>query len=302
MPRLACYLLVILSLLAGPAVAQTSIVAVVNGQPITSYDVAQRQRLMQITGAKGNLRKQALDELIDERLQIEAASASRINVSDAQVDQAVASIAQRVKLSPSQLATALGQAGVNISTLRERLKAQISFGQLTRARFGSSLQVSEQDLVAALLRNEDLEKKADTFEYDLTRVMIALPDNPSQQRLNQAQGIARNVRAKFNNCETGIPMAKQTIDVVVLPYGRRTHAELSKQIADAVEGIDQGKLTEPIRTAQGLMMLAICKKTPVRSTNAAMKALEADMQEERNDAFLKQFSRQLRRDAVIEMR
>ncbi|UOM35303.1 SurA N-terminal domain-containing protein [Acuticoccus sp. I52.16.1] len=300
--RIAYCLAVVLSLLAAPVSAQTTIKAVVNGKPITSYDVAQRERLLRITGNKGNLTQKALDELIDEELQLEAARQNRVTVPAGSVDRAIGSIAERVKLSPSQLAQALAQAGVNIQTLRDRLEAQIAFNQLTRTRFGDSLKISEPDLVAALLKKKDAETVADSYEYDLSRVMVAMPEDPSQARRAEAVRIANSVRSQFNNCETGLPMAKKTREVVVLPYGRRTHAELPTQLADAIENIDQGKLTEPIPTPQGLLMLAVCKKTAVRSTNAAMKALENDMQAERNEAFTRQYIRQLRRDAAIEIR
>ncbi len=300
--RIAYCLALVIALLAGPVVAQTTIKAVVNGKPITSYDVAQRERLLRITGNKGNLNQKALDELIDEQLQLEAARQNRVSVPPGSVDGAIANIATRVKLSPAQLAQALAQAGVNIQTLRDRLEAQIAFSQLTRTRFGDALQVSEQDLVAALLKDKDTETVADSYEYDLTRVMVAMPDDPSTARKAEAVRIANSVRGKFSSCETGLPMAEKTREVVVLPYGRRTHAELPRQLADAVDGVDQGKLTEPIPTPQGLLMLAVCKKTAVRSTNAAMKALEGDMQQERNEAFTRQYLRQLRRDAVIDIR
>ncbi|WP_075221083.1 peptidylprolyl isomerase [Acuticoccus yangtzensis] len=307
MVRIASCLVLALGLLGSAAVstaamAQTTIKAVVNGKPITSYDVSQRQRLMQITGTRGNLSRMALDELIDEELQLEAARKMRVTVSKDMVDGAISNIAKRVKLSPAQLAQALGQAGVNIETLRDRLEAQIATAQITRSRFGAALKVSEQDLVAALLRQEGGETVIDSYEYDLTRVVVAMPENPSAAREAEARRIAASVRGQFNSCETGLPIAKKTREVVVLPFGRRTHAELPQQLADAVDGLAEGKLSEPIATQQGLMMLAVCKKTPIRSSNAAMKSLERDMQEERNEVFAKQYVRQLRRDAVIEIR
>ncbi|RAI00260.1 peptidylprolyl isomerase [Acuticoccus sediminis] len=299
--RIVCCLVLALFVVA-PASAQTTIKAIVNGKPITSYDVQQRERLLRVTGGKGNLSREALDELIDERLQLEAAAQNRVNVSTAAVDNAIDNIAQRVKLSPSQLAQALGQSGVNIQTLRDRIKAQIALAQLTRTRFGSALKVTDADLVAALLKKKDAETVIDSFEYDLTRVVVALPEDPSSARMAEAERIANSVRSKFSSCETGLPMAKQTREVVVLPYGRRSQAELSSQISDALEGVEHGKLSKPVRTGDGLMMLAVCKKTAVRSTNAAMRALEPEMQQERNETFTRQFVRQLRRDAVIEYR
>lgn len=280
----------------------TTIVAVVDGTPITSYDLAQRQKLLQLTGVRGNLRQKALEELIDEEVQLSAASRQGVTVPEADVDSAVAQIAERVKLTPAQLKGALGQSGISIDTLRSRFKAQIAFGRLTRGRFASALRVSEQDLVAALLKDDALEKVVDTYEYDLQQVIVAMPKDPSPQRRAAADRTAASMRQQFTSCNDGIEMAKRTKNVVVRPFGRRTHAELSDDAAKSLEGVAAGRLGEPFVTPLGLMLLAVCEKTEIRSTNAAMKALQDDMQEERTNNFVKQYLRQLRRDAVVELR
>ncbi|WP_420393319.1 SurA N-terminal domain-containing protein [Acuticoccus sp.] len=286
----------------GAASAQTTIVAVVNGKAVTSYDLGQRERLLKLTGTKGNLKSKALEELIDEQVQLDATGQAKLTVDEADVDRAIAAIAERVKLSPAKLEQALAQNGVNIGTLRDRIRAQIGFGRLTRTRFSAALQVTEQDLVAALMRDDSLEKEIDTFEYDLHQVIVALPKDPSDQRLASAKATAANVRSSFTSCSDGLQGAKGTRNVVVRQYGRRTHAELPKPIGDAVQDVAVGRLSEPVQTAIGLVMFAVCDKKAMRSTNAAMKALEPDMQSERGDAFVKQYLRQLRRDAVVEIR
>jgi len=283
-------------------VAQTRIVAVVNGESITSYDVAQRQRLLSLTGAPGNTRQAALDELINEKVQVQAARDANVTVPDEAIDEALAGIAQRVNLSPSQLGQALGEQGVNIATLRDRLGAQIAFNRLIRTRFSTILEVTEPELVAALLEKEDGERAIETPEYQLEQVTIALPENPSSGRLSEAEARAADLRRRFTSCREGLSMARGTRDVVVRPFGRRTAAELTPQARDALEGIAVGRLSEPIRTARGLVMFAVCDKKVIRSTNAAMRALEPEMRNERGEAFSKQYVRQLRRDAVIELR
>lgn len=296
--------LMLLFLAAGPASveAQTTIVGVVNGQPITSYDLAQREKLMRLTGVKGNVRSQAIDELVDEALQMHAAKASGITVPVADVDRAIDGIAKRVELTTPQLKQVLSQSGTSIDSLQTRIRAQIAFGRLVRARFSQSLEVTEQDLVAALLKDDDLEKVIDTFEYDLEQVIIALPKDPSASRLASAKSLAGTVSGKFTSCSDGLRMAKSTRNVVVRPFGRRTAAELTQAVQEAVKDVPLGRLSAPIESAQGLTMFAVCDKKEIRSTNAAMKQLEPEMAEERGEAFQKQYLRQLRRDAVIDMR
>lgn len=283
-----------------PGAAETTIVAVVNGQPITNYDVSQRQKLMQLTGERGNLREKAIDELINEAVQIRAAKDANIIASDKQVDDAVAEIAQRVKLSPAQLKQVLSQQGITMETLRDRIRAQVAFGQLVRARFQAEASVTEQDLVAALLKDEELENTVDAALYTLERVAIALPEDPSSQRLARANATARDLRSKFTSCKDGLELAKRTRNVVVQPFGRRLESDLTQGIRSALKDVQVGRLSEPVQLPRALVMFAVCDKETVRSTNAAMKRLEDTMSNEKGSQFMKQYSRQLRRDAVVE--
>ncbi|MEM8551865.1 MAG: hypothetical protein AAGF45_05745, partial [Pseudomonadota bacterium] len=158
------------------------------------------------------------------------------------------------------------------------------------------------DLVAALLRDESLEKTIESPRYRLYQVTIALPDNPSNQRKQRAQARAADLRRSFQSCTSGLPAARKTRNVVVQDMGRRMSIEFSPSVREKVDATALGKLSEPVEQRRGLVMFAVCEKEMVRSTNAAMKALEGDMTSERGEAFQKQYLRQLRRDAVIERR
>src|SRR5690606_16737243 len=121
--------LAVTTLLSAPVLAQTTIKVVVNDKPITSYNVAQRARLIQLTTRRGGAaaQREAMEELIDEVLKLQETQRLGISVSKAEVDNAFASIAQRVKLSPANLSRALQQSGVNPDTLRDRLRAEIGW-------------------------------------------------------------------------------------------------------------------------------------------------------------------------------
>lgn len=282
-----------------PAAAQTRIVAVVNGQAITSYDVAQRQALLRLTGVRN---RSAIDELIDEQIQTEAVEKAGIKISDAEVQGAIDDIAVRAKITPAQLAGAFQQAGVSIGTLRDRIRAQMGFSRLVQATFRATTQVTEQDLVAALKRDKDREMVIDAPVYELQQVTIALPENPSPERLNQAEARARELRGRFNSCSEGIPLAKKTRNVVVREIGPRMGVDYTPPIRKLLDETPVGKLTEPFQQARGLVMFAICDKKIVKSANAAMKEIEPELTNTKGEAFAKQYLRQLKRDAVIEKR
>ncbi|GAB5375068.1 MAG: hypothetical protein AcusKO_15300 [Acuticoccus sp.] len=284
------------------AAAQTRIVAVVNGQAITSYDVAQRQKLLQLTGARSNLRKSAIDELIDEAIQDQAVKRANIIINESEVDAAIGDIAARAKISPAQLAGAFRQAGVSVDTLRSRIRSQMGFARLVQATFRSTVQVTEQELVAALKRDEERDMVIDAPLYELQQVTIALPQNPSAQRRAQAEKRARDLRSRFNSCSQGLAIARKTRNVVVRDGGRRMGIDFAPPIRKILDETPVGKLSEPVPQARGLVMFAVCDKKIVRSANAAMKEIEPELTNTKGVAFSKQYLRQLKRDAVIERR
>lgn len=305
MARIGLFLILLLAAaipFAVQANAQTRIVAVVNGEPITNYDVAQRAKLLRLTGVRSNAEGAALDELINEKVQDNAVKRYNIEVSRDEIDAAIATIAGRAKISPSQLEGAFRQAGVSIETLRERIGSQIGFGRLIQAQFRQTLQVTEQDLVAALKRDEEKEMVIDAPLYDLQQVTIALPENPSPERMRQAEATAASLRGKFNSCSEGIALARQTRNVVVRQIGRRMGVDFAPAVREALDETPVGKLTTPVPQQRGLVMFAVCDKKMVRSANAAMKEIEPELAAERGEAFARQYLRQLKRDAVIEKR
>ncbi|WMS41281.1 peptidylprolyl isomerase [Acuticoccus sp. MNP-M23] len=304
MARISLVLAILFAMLATaamPAAAQTRIVAVVNGSPITNYAVAQRQKLLRLTGQPGGS-KAALDELINEAIQNDAVEKARLKVTDADVNAAIANIAKNAKISSAQLNAAFKQSGVSMSTLQDRIRAQVGFSRLVRARFKALATVTEQDLVAALLKDDTKEKSIDSNRYDLTQITIALPDDPSDQRIRQATARANDLRKRFTSCREGVSMAKKTRNVVVRDFGARMDVDFPPAVQELLAATPVGKLTEPFPQPRGMVMLAVCDKKVVKSTNAAMKKLEPDMTAARGDAFSKQYLRQLRRDAVIEIR
>ena len=111
----------------------SSIAVLVNELPITRYDIAQRQKLMALGGAKTSS-KLATDELIDEiagnvRGQEAGPEGARVQVNDA-----FASISQRLKMTSAQFSQGLASRGVDANSLKQRLRAQITWQYLVQRR------------------------------------------------------------------------------------------------------------------------------------------------------------------------
>ncbi len=125
-------------------------VALVNDDAITGYDLNQRIALLKALGSTGDLRRQALEKLIDERLQKQAASAAGITPSPDEISAGVDEFAARADLSGDQFLAMLAEKGVAPETFLDFVRAGISWRALIRAKFGPRVQITEADLDRAI--------------------------------------------------------------------------------------------------------------------------------------------------------
>lgn len=299
----AVILAVAATTLAIPSVqAQTAIKVVVNDQAITSYDIAQRARLIQLTSGSKNATQAATQELIDDALKLSEAKRMRVNVTDKEVDEAFASIAERLKMGPAQLSKALSGSGVNPATLRSRLKAQIAWSQLVRQQFQRNVSIGEQDVIRALREKEDSADKKTTVEYSLARIVFVVPANAPAGRAAQRQKEAEALRGRFNGCEQGLEFAKALPEVVVQPTFQRLGADLTPQIVEILEATGVGRLTPPEKSESGYDVIAVCNRREISSDYAARQDMQAELRTAEGEVVSRRYLRDVRANAVIEYR
>ena len=118
----------------------------VNDLSITRYEIDQRARMLSLFRAPGDPQKLAREQLIEDRLKLDAAVASGIVVEDEAVRAGMEEFAGRVNMDLEQMVRALGGAGVDEPTFREFVRAGLSWRELTQARFAGRVSVTESDL------------------------------------------------------------------------------------------------------------------------------------------------------------
>jgi len=121
----------------------------VNDQAITGYELQQRARLLTLFRAPGDPQRLAREQLIEERIKLDAARISGLVLEEDMVRAGMEEFAGRANMTAEQLITALGQSGVSQESFREFVRAGITWRELTRARFAARVSVSEDDLERA---------------------------------------------------------------------------------------------------------------------------------------------------------
>ncbi|WP_259400220.1 peptidylprolyl isomerase [Roseovarius sp. SCSIO 43702] len=130
------------------AAAQSLFEAVitVNDAPITRFELEQRTRMLQLLRAPGDPRKLAREQLIEDRLKLQAARRDGIEVSEEEVQAGMDRFASQGGLTGEELAQRFEGAGVSEESFRAFIRAGVTWAELTRAKFGPRVSVTEEDI------------------------------------------------------------------------------------------------------------------------------------------------------------
>jgi peptidyl-prolyl cis-trans isomerase SurA len=268
--------------------------------PITQYDINQRVRLMRLGGGKSSTQL-AADELIDETLQWLEAQRRGVAVRDGQVNAAFASIAERLKMSPTQLVAALKSEGIAAESLKKRLRAQMVWQGLVKQRTQLKAAVKSQDVTAALLEKGD--PSAMTLkEFMLQQIIFVVPAGSSSGLYAQRRNEAEAFRQRFRGCESALEQARQLRGVVVKDIGRRNSGELSGPDGEEITKTPPGRTTRPLQTDQGIELIAVCATKDIQSTSVARAEIENELYLKQVEGLGADYLKELRDRAIIEYR
>jgi peptidyl-prolyl cis-trans isomerase SurA len=288
-------------LLALPAAGRAQeVVALVDGQPITALDIEQRAKFIQMSTQKAPSRKVVLDGLIDEILEIREARKFNINVPDAEVDNAFASVGSRMGVDAPKLTQILVKGGASAETLKHRLKAELAWNALVKGRYRSSLEIADSDIEAQLDLHKPEDKNQVGYEYVLRPVLFVVargsPDTSFEARKKEADAL----RTRFLTCAEGIPFARALREVAVRDQVIKFSADLPPALRDILDKTDVGHLTPPEQTAEGVQMFALCSKKENKTETPGRREVRDEMYQQKFSAQAKRYLAQIRREAMIE--
>ncbi len=283
---------------ATPGHAQVVVVA--NGSPITELDIAQRSKLIASSTNKGVTRQAVINELIDERLKIAKAKTFGMEIGNTEVDNAFENMAQRQGLSAAQFGQMLERSGVSPNTIKARIRAELTWTQLVRGKFSSTLQVGESDIATVLRSRNEADKSPTGYLYTLYPVVVVVPRGSNQAVLAGKAREAENLRSRFTSCNTGLPLARAIRDVAVRAPINRSSTDLAPQLAELLGKMEVGRLTAPEVTAQGLQMFALCGKKESSADSAVKREVREELFVKRFETESKKFLDEIRKSAMIE--
>jgi len=279
-PTLALALLLAATpVLCPPAVAQGRdsvrsgdyIAAIVNQELVTAGEVQRRVERARVEASRsgvrlppeGELRRQVLDALIDERVIITSARESGMRVDEPEIDRAVQSIAAQNQISIDTLRQRVAQEGMDYARFRANLRDQMMMERLREREVYRRIQISDED-VDKLIEQQRALVNADA-ETNLAQILVTVPE-----RADEATVAARRARieAALSRVRAGEPfeaVAREVSEdgnrerggvIGLLPASR-----LPELFMAAVRGLKAGEVTaEPLRSGAGFHVLKVLER------------------------------------------
>ena len=248
------------------------IAAIVNDEPISFTDVRQRARLLmlglaaqptpemiqQVTG-------QALEQLIDEQLQLQEAAEYEVEISDDEVAEAIGDMAAQSGATREALVQQLAQVGIRTESLEQQMRAEIAWRRIMGGLYGSRIRISPGQISDELDR---LRKSSQDTQYQVAEIFLYTADEAEREQARAAaQSIVTQLRegAPFQLAAqrfSSAPTAATGGDM-----GWISTKQLDERLRSALEAMTQPGITEPIEVDNGIYILALrSKREPADQT------------------------------------
>jgi peptidyl-prolyl cis-trans isomerase SurA len=244
------------------------IVAVVNDDPISKIDLIVRMQLvMRSTGLKDSpdvrarLAPQVLRSLIDERIKRAEAKAQGITANQAEVEQALAQLAQQNGMTIDQFNAAVRQDPLVAQAFTDQATATIAWNKLISAKLGPEVNVTQQDIDDEMRRvSESLGKP----EYQLGEIFLAV-DQPDQDAAvrQSADRLMDQLRqgADFERLAAQFSQSRSASSGGLVGWVRPD--QLDQELSDAVTNMKPGQYDGPIRSAGGYYIVQVRRIRPI---------------------------------------
>ena len=298
---LGCAVALALIAIGSPSHAQT-VAVMVNGEPITNYDIEQRMKLNFLSTRKPAVRQDVINDLINEKVKIKEGKKFGVDPSASDIDQSFAQMSARMRTTPEALGKSLESQGIRTDTLKSRMKAEMVWTSLIRGRYKGSLEVGEKDVAAAVQAKADEKLEVEAFEYKMRPIVLIVPRGSPPAAVEVRRKEAEALRSRVQTCEEADSYFKSMQNATIRDTVTKTSADLPPVLRDVLDKTPIGHLTAPEVTKQGVEMVALCARKTTTVDTPKKKEIREKMYVEKYEAKSKTYLQEVRQAAMIECR
>jgi peptidyl-prolyl cis-trans isomerase SurA len=205
------------------------------------------------------IRKQVLDRLILQEIQVQRAGRLGVQVPDEMLNEALRDVAERNKIPFEQMPATLEAQGVDYASYRDEMRREIMMQMLRQRDVLPRIYVSPRELEQALER--DASQAGVNTEYDVSHILLSLPESATVEEMAKVEDLARDIRRRaiegedFGQLALAYSKAQSALERGKL--GWRRIGQLPQFIADQVANLGAGQVSEPVRTPTGFHLVRL---------------------------------------------
>jgi peptidyl-prolyl cis-trans isomerase SurA len=249
-----------------PAAPIDRIVVVVNDDIITASDVETRLQAIRKRLATQKttpppddiLRRQVMEHMVMERLQLQRARELGITADNDQVERAIGQIAEQNRTTPQRMRLDTEKEPGGFRAFQNEVRTQILIRQLVEREINNRVFVSEIEVENFLASQAG---RAGGIEYNLSHILIALPEKASPEAIAQARQKAGNVLAELqrgaNFAQMAISHSQGQNALEGGGIGWKKTGELPDLFINAVRDLEPGKVSDVLRSPNGFHVLRL---------------------------------------------
>lgn len=241
------------------------IAAIVNDEVISKFDVDQRVNLFLVTSGiertpqnVDGLRRQVLRSLVQEKLQLQEARDSEIEVSRTEINAAMQDMAASSNRSLDEVEKFLKENSVHIRTMEDQIEAELAWNRFVRGRFGGQISIGELEI------DETLERAEQTMNQDRVNIseilLLANNQQDGQMLLAEAAQIVQQLRSGINFGAVARQFSAASSSASGGNLGWLPINQLDENIVPIIENMAIGDISEPVETSAGIYIVQLNSK------------------------------------------
>jgi peptidyl-prolyl cis-trans isomerase SurA len=213
--------------------------------------------------ARELLVREVLEQIINERAQLQQATELGITVDEAAVTQAEQSIAAQNQLTPEALRRRIAAEGIDINRLRNDLRNQILLQRVRERQVDSRVRVTDAD-IDDFIREQQGNNDLSNLELNLAHVLVVVPEGASAERIQElqarAQGVADRARAGAEFAALAREFSEAPERTNGGLFGLRPATRLPTLFVEATRSLGTGAVAGPLRSPAGFHVLKVIEK------------------------------------------
>lgn len=294
--------------LSAQAAKKQGIAVIVNQDAITQTNIDDRMKLIAAsTGMPGTpemlarLRPQVVDMLVEEQIKAQEAKRLKIVVEKAEIDAGFKQIAEQNKIPLEEFKKMLLARNIRLKTMEDQIQAQLAWGKVVQKRIRPQIEVSDADIDSEL---DLLRTRIGRSEYLLAMISLPLSGKKDAEVMAFAEKIVGQLRQKpelFPRVAQQFSQAPGAAQGGMM--GWVSEGQLSEELDKYLPTLVPGKVSEPVKTLGGIVILLVREKRQM--TSETLPKREEVMQRigtERLDRAQRRYLMDLRSSAYIESR